>query len=61
MLTGQKREEQAVANNRFVLYRTDTTVYAAKLDVASAAFGIDQEMLTESFHMIAQDWSNTES
>jgi len=61
VLTGQKREEQAVANNRFVLYRTDTTVYAAKLDVASAAFGIDQEMLTESFHMIVQDWSNTES
>lgn len=55
VLTGQKREEQAVANNRFVLYRTDTTVFAAKLDVASAAYGIDRDGLINSFHLISQD------
>lgn len=61
VLTGQKREEQAVANNRFVVYRTETTVYAAKLDVFSAGYGITQESLINSFHLITQDWNNMES
>ena len=55
-LTGQKREEQAVIDNRFVLHRTDSTVYAANLDVASAKYGINKEILINSFHLILQDW-----
>lgn len=57
-LTGQKREEQAVEDNRFVVYRTESTVYAVKLEVASAAYGITQEDVLNSFHMIVQEWKN---
>ena len=56
VLTGKKREEQATIDNRFVLHRTDSTVYAAYLDVASANYGITKDGLINSFHLILQDW-----
>lgn len=60
VLTGQKREEQAVTDNRFVIYKTDTTIYAGNLEVASAAYGITKERLIQSFHLILQDWKTGE-
>ena len=60
-LTGQKREEQATIDNRFVLLRTESTVYAANLDVASASYGISKEQLVKSFHLILQDWNTGET
>lgn len=56
VFTGLQREEQAVSDNRFVLHRTESTVYAAHLEVVSAAYGITQESMKNAFHMIAQDW-----
>ncbi len=61
VLTGQKREEQAQIDNRFVLYRTESTVYAANLDVASAAYGLSKEEVLNSFHMILTDWKTGET
>lgn len=60
VLTGQKREEQAVSDNRFVIYKTDTTIYAGNLEVASAAYGISKENLIQSFNLILQDWKTGE-
>ncbi|MBQ3541814.1 MAG: hypothetical protein IJA45_01650 [Oscillospiraceae bacterium] len=60
VLTGQKREEQAVEDNRFVIYKTDTTIYAGNLEVASAAYGISRESLIQSFRLILQDWKTGE-
>lgn len=57
-LTGQKREEQALTNNRFVLHRNESTIYAASLEVASAAYEMTQESIISSFHLIVQDWDN---
>lgn len=59
--TGQQREEQAVSDNRFVLYRTDSTVYAAHLEVASATYGMSQESVKNSFHLLVQDWYTGET
>ena len=56
VFTGLQREEQAVSDNRFVLHRTESTVYAAHLEVVSAAYGITQESMKNAFHMIVQDW-----
>lgn len=56
VLTGQHREEEAVADNRFVLYRNESTVYAAHLEVASASFNITQDSLINAFHLIVEDW-----
>lgn len=60
VLTGQKREEQALTDNRFVVYRNDTTIYAANLEVASAAYGMSKDSLIQSFHLILQDWKTGE-
>ena len=60
VLTGQKREEQAVTDNRFVVFKTDTTIYAANLEVASAAYGISRESLNENFQLILQEWKTGE-
>lgn len=61
VLTGQKREELAVQDNRFVLHRTDSTVYAANLEVSSAAYGVTKDSLIRGFHMILQDWKTGET
>ncbi len=61
VLTGQKREEQAQVNNRFALYRTESTVYAADMEVVSATYGITKESLINSFRLILQDWKTGET
>lgn len=58
IFTGQEREEQALADNRFVLYRNETTVFAAHLDVASATYNITQDSIKSAFHLITQDSIN---
>lgn len=57
-LTSADRDEQAISNNRFVLYKTETTVYAANLEVASADYGLNPEVLSGSFHLICGEWKN---
>ena len=61
VLTGSDREDEALDNNRFVLYRTEDIVYAARLETASAAYGITQETFVNSFHLIWQDWKTGET
>ena len=58
VLTGQRREEQAVEDNRFVVHKNESTIYAVKLEVASAAYGMTQESLIDSFHLIVDDWNS---
>ena len=61
VFTGHQREEQAIADNRFVLYRNETTVFAAHLGVVSAAYDISKDSLIRSFHLITQDWKTSET
>ena len=60
VFTGQEREEQAISDNRFVLYRNESTVFAAHLEVASAAYNMTQETLINAFHLITLDPTNGE-
>lgn len=61
VLTGQKREELALEDNRFVVYRGESTVYAANLEVASSAYGMSKDSITHAFHLILQDWKTGET
>lgn len=54
VLTGQRREEQAVVNNRFVLRREESTVYAAELAVTSYTYGLTKASLIGDFHLIRE-------
>ena len=60
-LTGQNREQEATVGNRFVLHRTESTVFAADLDVSAAVYNISKEEIINSFHLILQDWNTGET
>lgn len=55
-LTGNDRNQEVNVQNRFPLYRGESTVYAGKLETASAVYGITEEYLQNSFHLISQEW-----
>ena len=59
--TGQNRDEMSISDGRFVLYKTDTTIYCASLEPEAAEIGMTQETLTGSFHMIYRDWNTGET
>lgn len=59
-LTGQNREEQAQQENRFVLHKTETTIYAARMEVASGVLRISPEDLINGFHLIRRAWNTGE-
>lgn len=60
-LTGQNREEQAASENRFVVLRTESVVYAASLEADAGDYGFTQTRILESFHLIYQDWKTGET
>ena len=59
--TGQSREEQGLSDERFVLHKTDSVVYSAKLEEGAADFGLTQENVVYSFRLIQQDWKTGET
>lgn len=59
--SGQNKETQATAEGRFVLYRTESTVYAASLEEAAESYGITHDSLIYSFRLIQQDWKTGET
>lgn len=60
-LTGKDRDSQADIQNRFALHRGESVVYAAKLEPASAMYGITEDYLTSGFHLIHMDWKTGET
>lgn len=56
VLTGDDRSAVAAEDNRFVLLKTDSVVYAGKLEMGAMELGVTQEMLIEAFHLIQSDW-----
>ncbi len=59
-LTGQNREEQSLSDEKFVLLKTDTTIYSATLESAAEKYAITQESLIGSFSQIHQAWNSGE-
>ena len=60
VLTGQNREEQSLSDKKFVLLKTDTTIYAATLERAAEKYAITQNSLIGSFSQIHRDWNSGE-
>jgi hypothetical protein len=60
-MTGSDRETQANADNRFLLYRADEIVFAARLESVAAEYGITKESMIKSFGRIHQDWRTGET
>ncbi len=60
-LTGQNRENQSTADNRFVLHKTESAIYSASLDDWSVNYHISQETVLRSFQMIHEKWKTGET
>ena len=60
-LTGQNREEQSIADGRFVLMKTDTVIYSAKLETVANAYYITQQSVIHSFRLIQKEWNTGET
>lgn len=60
-LSGQNREAQASAEEYVELYRTDTVIYVAKLEVCASEYGLNALTVKDSFHLIQQDWKTGET
>jgi len=56
VLTGEDRSAVAAEDGRFVLLKTETVVYACRLEMGARELGVTQEMLTGAFHLIQSAW-----
>lgn len=61
VLSGHNREEQGLSDNRFILQKTDSLVYAASLEPAAEAYEITEENIVYNFRLIQQDWKTGET
>jgi len=61
LLTDSSRDEDAVSDGRFALYRAEGVAYACKLSSYAADYGITAEQLIEHFHLIRQTWQTGET
>ena len=61
VFTGGDRDEEAVKDDRFALYRSEGVAYAASLEAAAAEYDITEDYLIESFRLIRQDWQTGET
>lgn len=59
--TTQNRETLATSDGKFVLYKTDSTVYSAFLEEGAKDLGLTQETISYSFRMIQKDWKTGET
>ncbi len=60
-LFGPNREDAAIEDGRFILYRGDGVVYAAKLEQAAYEQALSQEEIINRFHLIHHDWKTGET
>lgn len=61
VLTGQNRQEQSAADGRFVLYSTESVIYAAKLEDAAVEYGVTETEVIQNFRLIHQEWKTGET
>ena len=61
VFTGSTRDEEAVRDGRFALYRAEGVAYSASLAEGSAEHNITEDYLIDSFRLIRQDWQTGET
>ena len=60
-LSGSDRETQSTEDGRFALYHGDGVIYAARFESDVSKYGITEEYMTKSFHLIHKDWNTGET
>lgn len=60
-LTGPNRKDEAVADGRFVLLKSDSVIYCAQLHENAEEYEISQESIVKSFRLIETKWNTGET
>lgn len=58
-ITGENRESRSRMDNRLVLRRQTTTVYAGEVYEIAPYYGMDEDLLRRSFSLILGSWNNS--
>jgi len=61
VFTGSARDEDAVRDGRFAVYRAEGVAYSASLEEAAIEYGITEDYLIDSFRLIRKDWQTGET
>lgn len=59
-ITSDTRESRAAMDGRFIITRLSDTIIAGELTDASAAYGVDQELLRNCFSLMVHTWGSRE-
>ena len=59
--TGSNREDQAVQDERFLLHRSDVTVFACEFSALAQEMNLAQEDMITNFRLIHRDWNTGET
>lgn len=60
VLTGENRLAVAEEGDLHTLYKTDTVIYAVRIEDAGSERGLTADYLSKCFHLIQQDWKTGE-
>ena len=60
-LTGSDRLTQSTEDGRFALHQSDGVIYAARFESDVTRYGITEEYMIKSFHLIHKDWNTGET
>lgn len=60
LLTGSERET-VDDSTYYALHRTESVVYAVRMEAEAAKLGLTAQLLAERFHLIQMDWKNGET
>lgn len=60
-LSGSDRLTQSTEDGRFALHHGDGIIYAVRFESDVAQFGITEEYMKNSFHLIHKDWNTGET
>ena len=61
VLTGSNRDQLAVKDDRFPVYRKEGVAYAVELHRAARGYGLTEEYMVKCFHLIQQAWKTGET
>lgn len=61
VLTNQERDGSAIADDRFLLLKTESATYCATIGQAAEKYDITQQSITRSFRLIVRDWNTGET
>ena len=60
-LTGSDRLTQSTEDGRFAIHNGDGVIYAARFETDVSQYGITEEYMKNSFHLIHRDWNTGET